>query len=119
MRKVRMQLRPARAEAHTDVTISLRLARPLNGWELMELCDTLRTRSASPVRVALSADAPAAWLDQWSDALSEIVTERVEVQFVGKGSPRRRASCAHQLDLLEPSDVLRPPHRVRSGKCRS
>jgi hypothetical protein len=74
------------------------LPRQLFAWELLDLCETLRARSSSTVRVVLSADAPSEWLDGWSEILAEAVIGRIEVQFA---SGRRRGKSVTGEGQLE------------------
>jgi hypothetical protein len=91
MSHVRVRLNPTRDETETDVVITMSLPRPLQAWELMDLCETLRARSQSAVRVVLPAVAPSDWLDRWCEVLAEAVIGRIEVQFTASRKPRRRA----------------------------
>jgi len=111
MFQVQIRLRPARAYRHTEVAIRMTLPRPLCRWELMELCETLRVRSASPVRVIVPAEAPADWLDAWCDVLAEAVAARIEVHFApeSRRGARQRRTRGAQLEVRfgEPRDMLR------------
>ncbi len=82
MSQVQVRLKPAWHQSHTGVTITMALPRRLDAWELLDLCEMLRVRSASRVRVVLPADASSEWLDGWSEVLAEAVAGRIEVQFV-------------------------------------
>jgi hypothetical protein len=111
MSRVRIALRPTQDTNHTEVTVTLPLRRPLAAWELMDLCELLKARSQLPVRVALPAEGPSEWLDEWCSVLADAVVARIEVQFTASRVRRRHEKKGRQgqLGFVEPRDVLRRP----------
>ena len=68
--------------------LALTLPGPLSAWQLTDLSQLLRAWTMQRTRVVLSAEAPSAWLDEWSEALADA---EVEVEFCTRGRRGRRA----------------------------
>ena len=79
---VRVRLNPRWDTKHTQLTMSLALPRALRSWELADLCAAVRAWTGRRTRVALSADAPSEWLDEWSETLEGADCGALEVEFV-------------------------------------
>jgi hypothetical protein len=75
------------------------LRQQLYAWELLDLCETLRARSASTVRVVLPAGGPSEWLDGWCSVLAEAVIGRIEVQFLAGAARRKKQADTGQLEV--------------------
>ena len=82
MNPARLRLSPSWDETHTQLTLSLTLPRALRSWELVDLCALVRAWTGRPARVALPAEAPCEWLDEWSCVLEGALDGAVEVEFV-------------------------------------
>ncbi len=79
---VRVRLVPSWDANHTQLTLSLALPRALRPWELLDLCAAVKAWTGRRTRVALSAEAPCEWLDEWSETLEGAACGAVEVEFV-------------------------------------
>lgn len=90
MSRIRLRLAPSWDETHTQMSTSLALPRPLRPWELTDLTCLLRACSGHQIGVALPADAPCEWLDEWCDVLAGPVAGGLEVDFLPGHRRRKR-----------------------------
>lgn len=88
MHPVRVRLAPGLDETHTRLSTSLQLPRLLRAWELTDLNAAVKAWTGSRLLVALPADAPCDWLDEWSGVLADACAGGLDVAFV-PGRPRR------------------------------
>ena len=86
MGPARLRLATSWDAHHTLLTLRLSLPRPMQPWEVVDLCAGIRAWTGRRTRIVLPAEAPCDWLDDWSVVLAEAVDDDMEVEF----APDRR-----------------------------
>lgn len=83
-----LQLRPARAEGWTRLTLECSLPDRLPPPVLHQLLALLSLWSGQRLDVALDAAQSAAWLEIWTEALAEIPDRHLRIRFDVSGEGR-------------------------------
>lgn len=60
---------------HSRLELTLRLDRPLRGYELVDLAQAVKAWTRRELRVVCCAGGGSAWWSEWSDALEEALLQ--------------------------------------------
>jgi hypothetical protein len=79
--RTRLQLRPAKAEGWTQLSLSCTVPDSLPPPAFYQLLSLLAFWSGQRLDVALDAAGPAGWCEVWADALAAIPERHLRVRF--------------------------------------
>lgn len=79
--RITMNLSPLHGGSFTRLSLSGPVVTAVPGRVLRPWLSQLAFWSGRPIHVVLGADAPASWLEVWTDALAAVPERDLEVEF--------------------------------------